>query len=358
MKALLALGLWCWVLGTMAFGLELSGYYENDVLGLLKKDWSTGAGDLNRLRLKLDHQLNNNVAIHLEPRYYFLLKTNDLPLEGVSSLDKLTWDRYYAKAKLPAFSITAGKQRIAWGCGYIWNPTDIFNPFVLSFAVKEEDESNVESVRLEVPVGEAGGVDAFVLTGKPWEQTGRGLRVKGNVGLFDLSGSYVDQGTLGHQIGFDATGDILKDIGARGEIAFKTSASGEAYIQSVLGCDYTLDNGIGLNLEYYFNGLGNKDKHNYNWTTGQLGMDYLFLSANKIIDELTTVTVSLLTNLNDGGFMIYPQYARSLSQNLDLNLEGMVLGGPDSSEFVPPPAVDIYGFGGCKMILIRLVYNF
>lgn len=338
----------------------MGGSYENDILGLVKKDRNTGAGDLNRFRLKIDYKFNDNLAAHFEPRYYLLVKSQAILLTGASDLDKLVWDRAYFKYRDPNWSVTAGKQRIAWGSGYIWNPVDIFNPFVLSFAVKDEDKTNVQAVRVEVPVGEAGGINAFVVTGKPWEETARGLRVKGTQGLFDVALSYVDQGTLGRQVGLETAGDIIKDVGVRGEIAVKTVPGKSGYIaQATAGGDYTLDNGVGLNIEYYCNGLGSRDKNAYNWGTAEsVGVDYLFCSANKIIDEITTVTASVLVNLDDQSFMIYPQYARNIAQNLDLNLEVMLLGGQDGSEFVPPAAQDTSGFGGSKMVLARITYNF
>ena len=201
---------------TSAYALDIGGSYENDMLALMKKDGNNAFGDLNCLRIKLDWGLGDNLTVHVEPRYYFLSKSQDIALPGASELDTLVWDRVYAKYRTDRWSLTAGKQRIAWGTGYIWNPVDIFNPMVLSFAVRDEDKTNVESLRVEIPVGEAGGIDAFVLTGKPWEQTGRGLRVKGTKGLFDIALSCVDQGSLGHQFGFDTAGDIVKDVGARG----------------------------------------------------------------------------------------------------------------------------------------------
>ena len=339
--------------------MELGGSYENDILTLLKKDGSAGLGDLNRLRLKLDQQIGDRLALHLEPRYYFLVKSQEILLNGASDLDQLVFDRAHLKYSAANWSLTAGKQRIAWGSGYIWNPVDIFNPFVLSFAVQDQDKMNVQAARVEVPLGTTSGIDTFVLAGMPWEETGKGIRVKGTAGLFDLALSYVDQGTLGHQVGFDTSGDIVQDVGMRGEIALKTSASGAGYTQAVIGGDYTLDNGVGLNYEYYFNGLGSRDKNSYNWGTAEsVGVDYLFLSANRIVDELTTVTLSLLTNLDDQSFMLYPQYARNIGQNLDLNIEAMLLVGQGGSEFVPPASVDPLGFGGSKMVLIRFTYNY
>jgi hypothetical protein len=354
MKRLLVLGIGCWVLGSIAFSLELGGSYENDVLGLAKRNGGVGIGDLNRFRLKLDQALGECLALHLEPRYYFLAKSQDIVLTGASDLDQLVLDRAYLKYRTGAWSLTAGKQRIAWGSGYIWNPVDIFNPFVLAFAVKDEDKTNVEALRVEVPVGAAGGIDGFVLTGKPWEMTGRGIRLKGNVGLFDLALSYVDQGALGHQFGFDTAGDIIKDVGMRGEIALKNS-----YTQAVIGGDYTLNNGVGLNVEYYFNGLGSRDRNAYNWgNVDQVGMDYLFCSANKIIDEITTVTGSVLMNLDDRSFMLYPSYSRSLSDNLDLELAAMISAGEIGTEFYPSDIQDPTGFIGSKMVLVRTRCSF
>lgn len=354
-------GFWILILGfpRSAQALEVGGYYENDIVGVVKRDGGLAAGDLSRLRLKIDSKLNPNLAFHLEPRYYFLLKSENLPLTGVTGLDQLIWDKVYIKTYLPLFSITAGKQRIAWGTGYLWNPTDIFNPFVLSFAVKEEETTNAEALRLEVPLGTASGIDGYVVTGRPWESTPRGLRLKGNVGLFDLSASYVDQGNLGHQLGFDTVGEVW-GLGVRGEVAFKSAG----YTQTMLGWDYTLDNGIGLMMEYYFNGQGRKDKNNYDWngyyagTISQLGMDYLFFNMNKLIDEITSIKGSIVINLNDYSFLIYPQYTRNMMQNLDVSLEAMILGGQEGSEFNPGSLYDQTGFGGSKLVLVRMIYSF
>jgi hypothetical protein len=344
-------------------GVELGGYYENDALGLLKRTGGSVAGDMNRLRLKLDQKIGENAAIHLEPHYNMFIKSENIPLSGVNDLDQLVWDRVYAKLYLPLANLTIGKQRIAWGTGYIWNPTDVFNPFVLSFAVKEEETTNVEAVRFEAPIGNAGGIDGYLLTGKNWHETKKGMRAKTTVGRFDLALSYVDLGSDSFQIGFDTSGDWL-DAGVRGEIVMRSPAGSNAYLQSVWGCDYTLDNGVGLNAEYFFNGLGKKNKAEYDWpglaagNINQLGLDYLFFSANKIINELTQIRASLIMNLDDLSCIIYPQYSRNISQNVDLNLEGMWVAGPDGSEYCPTAALDPTGLAGSQMVLVRVIYSF
>ena len=336
-------------------GIELGGYYENNILMVTKRDWGAAAGDLNQLRLKIDSKITSELNLHLEPRYYYLAKSGELPLSGTTGLDQLVWDRVYLNYHSALLSLTLGKQRIAWGTGYIWNPTDIFNPFVLSFAVREEEESNSQAVRLQVPIGTAGGIDGYVQTDKAWDQTKKGIRAKTNYGLFDLSLSYVDLGEGGFQIGLDTAGELWQR-GVRSEIALRSPAGANSYIQSVWGWDYTLDNGIGLNMEYYFNGPGKKNKDDYD--INHLGMDYLFFSANKILDELTEVRGSVIMNLDDMGFILYPQYLRNIRQNLDLALEAMLVGGQEGSEFKPSYQLDPTGLLGGNILFIKFIYNF
>jgi len=343
MRSLAAVLIFLMFCSLAAGAWDLNGYLENDLIAAVKRDRTATSGDLVRLRLKLDQKWPT-LALHLEPRYYGFLKSENFPLAGITDIDRLVWDRYYAKFYLPALSVTAGKQRIAWGTSYIWNPTDIFNPYVLAFAVKEEEESNVEAVRIEVPWGAAGGLDGYVLTGAELRNANKGIRAKGNAGLFDFSASYVDLGGTASQIGADFSGDIFKDVGVRGEVAFHYPTGGSSYHQMVLGGDYTLDNGVGVNLEYFDN--------------GQMGTDYLFVGLNKILDEITQIKGSLLINLKDQSFLVYPAYTRNIGQFLDLSVEGMLTGGVEGSEFYPTDQQDPTGLTGSKLLLIRLIYNF
>jgi hypothetical protein len=341
--------------------LSLNGYYENDPLILLKRGGAGMIGaDMNRLRLKLEIKPTDKITLHLEPRYYFLFaKTDNIPLAGVTDIDQLVWDRVYLKLSSPLASLTVGKQRIAWGSCYLWNPTDVFNPLVLSFAVREEEEANADAVRFEVPLGAAGGLDGYFLTNNEWNKTKKGLRARTNIGVFDYSASFVDLGDNTSQIGFDFTGDAWQ-LGIRGEGALKNNGR----LQYVLGGEYTLENGVGLNLEYFNNCYGQKDKANYDWagyfsgSVQALGRDYLYLGANKILDELTQVRGSVVTNLDDLSFMIYPSFERSLSQYLDLYIEAMIMGGQGGSEFNPGASLDPSGMLGSTLFLTRFIYNY
>ena len=137
MKKILILLALSWLVLSSVAGAEtqLNGYVENDLVGLVRRTGGGMVGDLNTLRLRFECMPTENYLIHLEPEYQLLFKTEAIPITGASNLDQLVWDRAYAKFYLPQVDITLGKQRIAWGTGYIWNPIDVLNPFTLSFVL-------------------------------------------------------------------------------------------------------------------------------------------------------------------------------------------------------------------------------
>ncbi|MFH1347206.1 MAG: hypothetical protein ABIH22_00770, partial [Candidatus Margulisiibacteriota bacterium] len=185
---------WILIFGfsSLASALDINGYYESDFVGVVKRTGGGILGNLKTIRFRIDSKLSDNINLHLEPEYNFLLKSGDFSLTGVSGIDQLVWDRAYFKVFFPQVDITLGKQRIAWGTGYIWNPTNVLNPFTLSFAVQEEDEEDVVAARFEVPLGVSEGIDAYVLSGDTWENTTKGIKAKANFANYDLSVSYVD----------------------------------------------------------------------------------------------------------------------------------------------------------------------
>jgi hypothetical protein len=238
------------ILATAAFAdLEIGGYYENNLIVVGKRTAGWIYGDLNRLRLRIDSSPLPNINIHLEPEYNLMVTTEAMPLIDTSKLNRLIWDRAYLKIYFPLADLTWGRQRIAWGAGYLWNPTDVFNPFTFSFAQDEEQEAEPEAVRLEVPLGALSGIDAFVLTGKEWGEAAKGIRAKTNMANYDLSLSYVDKGAGSFQLGFDTTGELF-GLGVKSEIAVISPANADRYVQSVWGWNYTFENGWFIDMEY------------------------------------------------------------------------------------------------------------
>ena len=87
-------------------------------------------------------------------------------------------------------------------------------------------------------------------------------------------------------------------------------------------------------------------------------MDYYYLGANKMLDEITNIKVSLLFNADDLSHIFYPSYSRNVAENLDWSFEAMFTGGEPGSEYKPTDAIDPSGFIGSNIIFSRLRYSF
>ena len=346
--------------------IDFGGYYKNTFLYLSPKRGDGILADVNKLRLRFEADILSNVFVHLEPDYAFLIKPKDIPLIEVSELDKVVLDRAWVKVIFPQADLIVGKQRIAWGTGYLWNPTDVFNPFALAFAVAEEERRGIDAMRIQIPLGIASGVEGVVLTDKEWnalEKSKKGIKARTNIGMYDLSLSYVALGDEGFQFGFDTAGELF-GLGVRSEIAWVNTAEASDYFKAIFGWNYTFENGLGIDMEYFYNGLGKKNKADYDWSgffagdIYQLGMDYIYFGLNYMIDEITDIRLSFLVNADDSSFMVYPSYSRNIFENVDLSLEALLVGGEEGGEFNPSSAEDASGFLGSNMLFLKVRYSF
>ena len=70
LRLVLILGFLFFVFTLPAFAdLEILGFYENNLVGVFTRTGEAIAGDLNRMRLRVDSRLTENISLHLEPEY-------------------------------------------------------------------------------------------------------------------------------------------------------------------------------------------------------------------------------------------------------------------------------------------------
>ena len=140
--------------------VEISGYYRNQ-FSVISTSENLLTQDLHKSRLKFSASLpsfrrNTDLATKTNSeKTDFELALNlfagELPEEGLSlSSSRLDVDRAYSQMYFSKFDLTLGKQRIAWGNGLLWNPTDIYNP-IDPFDPKGEREG-VSALHAYVPL--------------------------------------------------------------------------------------------------------------------------------------------------------------------------------------------------------------
>ncbi|MFH1570826.1 MAG: hypothetical protein ABIL09_22730 [Gemmatimonadota bacterium] len=357
--------------------LSLSGYYENQ-LTAQRIAGRTVLQDSDRLRLDLAVQADARVTFagDLVWRLYHGVRrisafdlippavVGGFAAEAGASVDQLRpgfeipfedehfVDNAFASLCLGRLLLRVGKQQLAWGTGYTWNPTDLFQDKDILDPTYEK--TGVGALRAEIGLGPEGRLVGLLTPGPDWQGTGRALRAAGHLGRFDVSASAVQRredraayltGTAGDErrrlAGADFAGQVL-GLGVWGEGAYSWMSASRDFGQYLLGADHTSEGGTYLIGEYYRNGRGRRGAAAYtfaDWmrllgSRGQnLGRDYAFLGVSRPARDLWTLSAYVVANLSDRSLLLLPWLEYSLGDNSELDAVGYLPAGGGRTEF-------------------------
>jgi len=282
---------------------------------------------------------------------------------GYGEIDRLYLDWNYHELQL-----TLGRQRIAWGTCWVWNPTDIFNPLnVLDFDYEELPAN--DAVRVQYYTGAVTKIDlAYKPAKDPYDQILTGLW---SINKWDYDFNFIAGLRFKRWLaGFSWVGDIL-NAGFRGEVlisqapaenennsipdSLQSLSSFNHSLASVsLSGDYTFPNTFYIHTELLFNNNGKtSDVFLYQQQANRLGM----LSAARWsvyqefaydITPLIRGSIFGIINPADKSFVIVPSVNYSVITNLDFYLISFLFNGDNLTE---------YGEYGTT-VYIRLKYSF
>jgi len=280
-----------------------------------------------------------------------------LPYSSMYPRDRVRLDRAVVKLYLKPFDLYVGRQVVAWGTGYGWNPTDMWN--VKSPADPTAPKRGINALRAEIPLGAASGISLVVTPGPNLDHTSGGIRIKGHLGRFDMSLSGMRVLTADHALlrrparimaGADMAGEI-GDVGvwAEGVVVNPTYLGGDytnfdsLYVQADAGLNYTFDNGLYIMAEYHYNGLGSRQPQDYDAfgllrlfagdMTG-LGQHYAMAGATKDLFDDWMVELFGLGNLSDRSFLVLPSVEYMFHQNIAVKIGARVsIGDREESEY-------------------------
>ena len=350
----------CWVLlFSYSYGqeLEISGYYEPQYTGI-----SLDNGYIqmvsNKLRVDLSSKLSNNIEFGANIDFityhgntnwyipYFLPRSivdsmKYIPLwrSTISYEDTYFLDNAYAKFPVGKLDFTVGKQQISLGTGYVWNPTDIFNNKSLIEPTYEQPGYN--AFRIDLAVKSRSNISFIFDAGESLARSTKLIRLKSGLAHFDFSGIFIetiydtfDYLTYSGQImnrrlyGGDFAGELL-GLGIWGEGGYNTFDEKDDLWEMDFGVDYTLDNGIYLLAEYYYNGFGKDDSDDYDindWMrlfSGEIksiSRENLYIYADYPMTDLIHMNNSVVLSLSDRGAAFVPGFYYSYAENLEITL--------------------------------------
>ncbi len=280
-----------------------------------------------------------------------------LPYTSFYPVDRVLLDRALLKLYFEGADLYIGRQTIAWGTGYAFNPTDIWNR--KNPLDPTAPKVGVNALRAEIPLGMLSGISLVLAPGPDFDHTSGGMRLKGNLGGFDLSISGMrimnaDRELLGlpekWAIGADMAGQI-GDVGVWTEAAVNNPVYDgmsytdldSLYVQADAGADYTFEWGTYVMLEYYYNGPGRGDPDDYGvrdllyvftGETAGFGRHYLMAGTRHTFGNYYRVSGFVLGNISDRSAMLLPSIAYDFSDNMTIELSSQIgIGDKKRTEF-------------------------
>ena len=273
------------------------------------------------------------------------------------SIGYLETDRLWLDWVKDQFEVTVGRQRIAWGTSWVWNPTDLFNPqSPLDFDY--EELPGTDAVRLQYYTGPVTKVEAAV---RPAKTIDRMIAA----GLISLNKWDYDFNIIGGiknnrwVVGGGWSGDIL-DAGFRGEFTVTqkpeiiqkyknisvllpvydpVSSFKDPVFSFVLSGDYTFPNSFYIHTEaMYYNAGKTENTGLYQQEALDLGM----LSASRwsLYQEFSYDITPLLRgslfgifNPDDKSYVIVPSATYSVITNLDLYVIALLFNGDKLTQY-------------------------
>jgi len=245
--------------------------------------------------------------------------------------------------------VTAGKQYLTWGAGWAFNPTELFRPKNLLEPTYEREGVGALSAR--IALGSLSDILVGLVPEGGLDTSGKVVRLRHHIAGYDLSllaaELHEPKGIIGggsllerrYTLGGDFSGEVL-GLGLWAEAAWSDHA-GTQWIEATMGTNYTLENGLFLMVEGFYNGRGKwSDPYPITAWLGRffegqrsLGKLMVFAHANKLVGQLWTIGLSSLTNAGDGSFVLIPSVSYAFAQDVDILFNGLIYVGPDGTEF-------------------------
>lgn len=168
----------------------------------------------------------------------FDLNFPEMDLSGTGTMIPLiTLEKAYIKARFPEFRLTAGKTRLSWGDGFIFNSGDIIFGSITPYVDLTASEVRSETewmVSVNVPLGRFSFVEALVVPPETSTEkmigdlTGAsaGGRIYTTIGGLKVESGYIYKGTDAyHQVYFGLQGNFGADWYAAGSVAIPSPGS-------------------------------------------------------------------------------------------------------------------------------------
>lgn len=363
----------------------------------LKGDWNPGKNLSFHAELSYDAKLGHQNSYMLFEQYGILPPGYQVGLPQEDFVQTFNFDHFYGNMSIWKLDLQFGKMPIAWGTGYVFNPTQKVSliPFMDTVAEETPGTYGIAPAFSILPGYAIEGYVAFqdkshrvnsFLQDGYWGNLPYGIKLKGTIGSFDLSVSWIkevlctvlppvppDQPpqpvyTRSYYIGTDFAGGIW-DFGVYGEGAFHLPGNEDDtafdfedhevkdLLEACIGFSYTIPViETDARCEYYHQGRGVTDMEEYDineiFSGGKIlqGEDYLIFFLDKTFLDYYRIAAGGFFNLNDGSCIILPVVSYDMYDNFQIELGSVLPFGKRGSEFYGEYDLSFMGLGVIDII--------
>ncbi len=231
--------------------------------------------------------------------------------------------------------LTAGKQRLYWGVARIFRPLDVFNR--INFFEPGYERPGSNALLGYLSLGSLTSIRGVYLPADNWQRSLYGLRVGSNIIKNDIGLTVMhkplDKKTI---VGGEIAGELA--VGYWCELSY-TWEDTSRFLKTAVGIDYTFPLMIYSMVEFFYDGSGEADPADYDFTkivSGErttLGQEYLYCTVGLVQNPFLRPSLSSIINLNDRGAIVIPNLSYSPFDNGELNVGLNFFLGPAQSEF-------------------------
>lgn len=358
-------------------GLELFGYFESQIMGAVIED-RLNQVFMNKLRVDLNFDPSDritfaanfdyityhgktewNILQFLAPNITETIPEDKTGFYVIPFSDRHFLDNAYIKFAFRRFDLTVGKQQISLGSGYVWNPTDVFNIKDVLDPTYEQPGHN--ALRLDVPLGNSGGVTALYSPEDTWNQSSKLIQLKMRIPRFDVSFiaietlwrfhdytefdedtfKFLEQPEKRRVLGGSLEGELF-GLGLWSEYGHSLMKESNDFYELVVGMNYTFDFQTFVMMEYYRNTLAASDYRRYtlnDWMRyfaaeqKAVSRDQLYTLIQHPVTDFIELGMMSIISISDGSLALVPTFNWSFSENLDIMAYANVNFGKDGTTF-------------------------
>lgn len=269
--------------------------------------------------------------------------------QAISTGDTVQWRHRLYRGWLGADRgdtvVRFGRQRIAWGTGKLWNPTDVLNPYQ-PLSVERDQRRGVDALYARQGFGNFTQLEAAWALEDVWARQSLLARAKSHWGEYDASlmGGKVAGSSDSWAVGGDFAGNLFEGT-LHGEWLYRAPDW-----KGDVGYEYTFPaetklwalRDAAIVVEYLHSGSGARDTARYDTAAliqGRevtLARDYFGFTYSKDVHALLKAELVVLQNADDGSNFFSPSLQWNALDNLYLTLGLQRFGGPKRTEFGRP----------------------